>query len=97
MKEVFKRINDDPKLKTILRDNVKQHQSMISHRHIIPLYGVFEDSGRYYFLTELCESNLRTKMKEPLREDIAIKYIKNLLFGLEILHYNRIIHGCIKP
>lgn len=76
---------------------VNDHHLMGYHQNILSLYGSFEDSGRYYFITELCETNLRSVMAKPLSEGRAVQYIRDILQGLRELHSRNIIHKRLKP
>lgn len=76
---------------------IASHYMLPNHENIVPLYQVFEDSQRYYFILELGECNLRNLMGAVMSESLCKKYLKDILNGLGFLHQNGIIHRHLKP
>ena len=74
----------------------------LSHPNVVNLVAVFDDpkSDALYILTEFCAKGAIMEdlvETQPLPEATARKYFRDVLQGLEYLHYQQIVHRDIKP
>ncbi|XP_069683438.1 uncharacterized protein [Periplaneta americana] len=73
----------------------------LHHPNIVKLYEVLDDpvEDHLYLVFELLERGevLKVPTEKPLSEDQAWKYFRDVVMGIEYLHYQRIIHRDIKP
>ncbi|MFH4974286.1 hypothetical protein AB6A40_000995 [Gnathostoma spinigerum] len=73
----------------------------LNHPNVVKLIEVLDDpSDKYlYMVFELMEkgSVLEIPTENPLDEETARKYFRDVLCGLEYLHYQKIVHRDIKP
>ncbi|KAJ3092245.1 Calcium/calmodulin-dependent protein kinase kinase 1 [Quaeritorhiza haematococci] len=74
------------------------------HPNINALIEVLDDAkeDNLYMIFELCEYGpiMNIKLYEPVRpfaEELARTYFRDVVLGLEYLHYKRIIHRDLKP
>ncbi|VDK76412.1 unnamed protein product [Litomosoides sigmodontis] len=92
---------------SILRDPIQAVQREIAilkklnHPNIVKLVEVLNDPNDKYFymVFELLENGpvLEIPTKNPLDERIAWSYFRDIVKGLEYLHYQKIVHRDIKP
>ena len=75
----------------------------LNHKYIIQLVDDFADERDYHMVTSYCDGgNLedliytREYINKGLREDLAIKYLMQMMFALKELHKCKIIHRDIK-
>lgn len=75
----------------------------LNHKHIIQLVDDFPDERDYHMVTSFCDGgNLEDLIYMPkylgkgVREDVAIKYLMQMMFALKELHKCKIIHRDIK-
>ena len=75
----------------------------LNHKHIIQLIDDFSDEKDYHMITSYCDGgNLEDLIYEKmyinkgLPEDSAIKYLMQMMFGLQELYRCKIIHRDIK-
>ncbi|KXS19935.1 kinase-like protein [Gonapodya prolifera JEL478] len=89
-------------------ENVKREVAILkklsNHPNINQLVEVLDDArdDSLYMVFELCEYGavMKIQLGEPVRpftEELARKYFRDILLGLEFLHYKKIIHRDIKP
>ncbi|KAJ3337495.1 Calcium calmodulin-dependent protein kinase kinase 2 [Gonapodya sp. JEL0774] len=89
-------------------ENVKREVAILkklsNHPNINQLVEVLDDArdDNLYMVFELCEYGavMKIQLKEPVRpftEDLARRYFRDIILGLEFLHHKRIIHRDIKP
>ncbi|KAI8905722.1 kinase-like domain-containing protein [Powellomyces hirtus] len=98
--------NDSPDvdhLATIKRE-VAILKKLSKHPNINALVEVLDDGkeDNLYMIFELCEYGpvMKLQVREsvnPLSEDLARQYFRDVVLGLEYLHYKRIIHRDLKP
>lgn len=73
----------------------------LDHPNVVKLIEVLDDPMEdcLYMVFELLERGqvLEVPTEEPLDEDRARGYFRDVLLGLEYLHYQRIIHRDLKP
>lgn len=74
----------------------------LSHPNVVNLVAVFDDpkSDALYILTEFCAKGAIMEdlvESQALPEATARKYFRDVLHGLEYLHYQQIVHRDIKP
>ncbi|KAJ3180087.1 hypothetical protein HDU87_002312 [Geranomyces variabilis] len=79
-------------------------KKLSKHPNINALVEVLDDGkeDNLYMIFELCEYGpvMKLHMRDsvnPLSEDLARHYFRDVVLGLEYLHYKRIIHRDIKP
>jgi serine/threonine protein kinase len=89
---------------TALDDVVREIQIMktLNHKNIVKLHEVINDpnADRLYLVIEYCEKGciMNEEMEtEPLPINKAMKYMVDIVNGLEYLHNQKIIHRDIKP
>ncbi|XP_023714650.2 serine/threonine-protein kinase KIN82 isoform X3 [Cryptotermes secundus] len=73
----------------------------LHHPNIVKLFEVLDDpvEDHLYLAFELLERGevLQVPTDTPLTEEQAWKYFRDVVMGIEYLHYQRIIHRDIKP
>ncbi|KAL3271129.1 hypothetical protein HHI36_021626 [Cryptolaemus montrouzieri] len=73
----------------------------LDHPNVVKLIEVLDDPAEdcLYLVFELLERGqvLEVPTEEPLDEERARAYFRDVVLGLEYLHYQRIIHRDIKP
>ncbi|KAI8594050.1 hypothetical protein BDZ88DRAFT_402424 [Geranomyces variabilis] len=79
-------------------------KKLSKHPNINALVEVLDDGkeDNLYMIFELCEYGpvMKLHMRDnvnPLSEDLARHYFRDVVLGLEYLHYKRIIHRDLKP
>ncbi|XP_022140398.1 serine/threonine-protein kinase GRIK1 [Momordica charantia] len=75
---------------------------MLEHPNIVNLLEVIDDpeNDRFYMVLEYVEGKWACEGCDPPRgldEDIARKYLRDIVSGLMYLHAHNIVHGDIKP
>ncbi|GLV38399.1 uncharacterized protein CBL_13050 [Carabus blaptoides fortunei] len=73
----------------------------LDHPNVVKLVEVLDDpvEDHLYLVFELLERGqvLEVPTEQPLSEDEAWTYFRDVVLGIEYLHYQRIIHRDIKP
>lgn len=73
----------------------------LDHPNIVKLFEVLDDPAEdhLYLAFELLERGevLNVPTDKPLSESKAWEYFRDVVMGLEYLHFQRIVHGDIKP
>ncbi|XP_076817094.1 calcium/calmodulin-dependent protein kinase kinase 1-like isoform X1 [Clavelina lepadiformis] len=73
----------------------------LDHPNVVKLVEVLDDpdDDSLYMVFELMKEGevLDVPTTEPLKENVAQRYFRDVLLGLEYLHYQKIIHRDIKP
>nr|AQS60694.1 calcium/calmodulin-dependent protein kinase 2 isoform X2 [Sogatella furcifera] len=73
----------------------------LDHPNIVKLVEVLDDplEDHLYLVFELLERGevMHVPTKTPLSEETAWRYFRDVILGLEYLHFQRIIHRDIKP
>lgn len=73
----------------------------LNHRNVVRLVEVIDDpsSQKMYLVQEYVQHNLMDELTRTngLNEEIARKYMRDLLSGLHYLHFHKVIHRDIKP
>ncbi|KDN52809.1 hypothetical protein K437DRAFT_266261 [Tilletiaria anomala UBC 951] len=76
----------------------------LHHLHVVKLYEVLDDpTGESLYIVfeylpggRVIDIRLHEQV-EPLREDTAREYMRQIALGIEYLHHNEIVHRDIKP
>lgn len=76
----------------------------LDHPNLVKLYEVIHDpsNNKLLMTMEYVEGGYvlianSGNDKVPIPEDTAVKYFRDVVKGLEYLHFNRIVHGDLKP
>ncbi|XP_070572599.1 calcium/calmodulin-dependent protein kinase kinase 1-like isoform X2 [Ptychodera flava] len=73
----------------------------LDHPNMVQLIEVLDDPSEdnLYMVFELVPSGavMEVPTENPLSEDLARLYLRDIILGIEYLHYQRIIHRDIKP
>lgn len=73
----------------------------LNHPNVVKLVEVLNDPAEdnFYMVFELLEKGevMEIPTEEPLSEDQAWGYFRDVVLGIEYLHYQKIIHRDIKP
>lgn len=83
-----------------LQNEIDMYKKISSHKNIIKLLRVFEDSHRYFFLFEYASG---MDLKSQIENDVSfdekkiLDILKNMLSVLKYTHQLNIIHNDIKP
>eukprot|EP00842_Homolaphlyctis_polyrhiza_P001435 jgi/Hompol1/2292/HPOL_005927-RA len=95
--------SDHDMMDTIKRE-VAVLKKLSKHPNIVNLIEVLDDvkEDNLYMIFELCEYGpvMQVNIGQPERpftEELARKYFRDVVLGLEYLHFKRIIHRDIKP
>lgn len=86
-----------------LMSTVKEEMNVLKilhHPHIIEYYGVEVHRDKLYIFMEYCPQSLANVLEHDGRiEDMNLVklYTKQMLLGLEYLHFNNVVHRDIKP
>ena len=77
-----------------------QNTTQLSNEHIVNVIDVGEDVDRFYLVMEYIEGPTLSeyiKAHGPLKPEIAIQFMSQILMGIQHAHENRIVHRDIKP
>lgn len=71
----------------------------VNHKNIVKLHDVFQTNNNMYIVTELCDFDLYSYLKEKrkLTEEEAISFLKQIMKGIKYLNSHNIIHRDLKP
>nr|CCA22084.1 calcium/calmodulindependent protein kinase kinase pu [Albugo laibachii Nc14] len=88
----------------LLRDALRREIAImkkLQHRNVVRLVEVIDDpsSAKIYLVQEYVKHNLMDQIAimRGLTEQVARRYLRDLLLGLHYLHLHRVIHRDIKP
>ncbi|KAI8925266.1 kinase-like domain-containing protein [Entophlyctis helioformis] len=94
---------DDAFMEMIKRE-VAILKKLSKHHNIVSLVEVLDDAkeDNLYMIFNLCEFGAVMSIQvgqpaRPFSEELARKYFRDVVLGLEYLHYKRIIHRDLKP
>ncbi|KJH51886.1 kinase domain protein [Dictyocaulus viviparus] len=78
---------------------VQKHELLPKHINLVQFYKAWEENGRLYILTELCERSLLDYCNEfhTLPENEIWNIFMDLLMAVDHLHSNDLLHVDIKP
>ncbi|CAD6192845.1 unnamed protein product [Caenorhabditis auriculariae] len=93
--EVFRNTTDRAKK---LRE-VENHMRLPKHTNIVEFVKSWEEKGRLYIQTELCERSLLSycMQNHKISDKTIWKIFVDLLLAVDFLHSNDLIHDDIKP
>lgn len=90
----------EDQLQDVLRREVAIMKKL-NHRNVVKLVEVIDDpsSEKMYLVQEYVQHNLMDEVTRAngLNEEVARKYMRDLLSGLHYLHFHKVIHRDIKP
>ncbi|GLC68350.1 hypothetical protein PLESTF_000681800 [Pleodorina starrii] len=76
----------------------------VDHPHVVRLHEVIDPPGSSYLMLvmEYCEGGCVMETRQqtgltPLGEETAREYFRQACLGLDYLHYNKVVHGDLKP
>jgi len=90
---------DSPNREKILIREM-EYLSSLSSSHITQFYHHFHDEDDLYLVMEYCPGGSLLKkliLAEPINQDQAIKWVKQLCETLQLVHANKIVHHDLKP
>ncbi|KAH9105579.1 hypothetical protein AeMF1_018658, partial [Aphanomyces euteiches] len=92
--------NREDSLQDALRREVAIMKKL-NHRNVVRLIEVIDDpsSQKVYLVQEYVEKGNLAEVAggAPMPEDLARKYMRDLLCGLQYLHFHKVVHRDIKP
>ncbi|ETW09048.1 CAMKK/CAMKK-META protein kinase [Aphanomyces invadans] len=92
--------NREDSLQDALRREVAIMKKL-DHRNVVRLVEVIDDpsSQKVYLVQEYVEKGNLAEVAggAPLAEEVARKYLRDLLCGLQYLHFHKVVHRDIKP
>jgi serine/threonine-protein kinase len=69
----------------------------LRHPNIVYVHDYFELSGQFYLVLERCHHNLESMLGQPFTERFVIEVARQLLFAVQYLSDNGIIHNDLHP
>ncbi|XP_019876438.1 serine/threonine-protein kinase polo [Aethina tumida] len=81
-----------------MTQEIQIHQSL-NHKNVVGFYNFFEDSMNIYIVLELCRKRSMMelhKRRKAISEPETRFYMKQILSGVNYLHYQKIIHRDLK-
>jgi serine/threonine protein kinase len=83
--------------KTLLTSEIDILKAMRDVPHVLTLHEVYTTKNNTYIITELCDTDLGSKIKRGLNEREALGYMGQILEGYSHIHARSIIHRDLKP
>lgn len=81
---------------------IKEAQTIVTlnHHNIIHIYDVFEENNTVYYVMEYIEGlslSEVVKSQGALKEEVAVRYIRQITAALEYIHEQHVMHLDVKP
>lgn len=65
--------------------------------HVLTLHEVYTTKNNTYIITELCDTDLSSKIKKGLSETEAFTYMNQIIEGYAHIYEKTLIHRDLKP
>ena len=69
----------------------------LSHPNIVKVMDAFEENDTAYYVMDYIDGQSLAQMQKPIREDVVIHYLRQILSALEYVHNVDLLHLDIKP
>ena len=69
----------------------------LRHPNIVYVHDYFEHAGRFLLVLERCHHSLESMLERPFTERLVIEVARQLLFAVQYLSDNEIIHNDLHP
>jgi serine/threonine protein kinase len=80
-------------------ENEAKALSILEHPNIVKVYDFFREEDNYYLIMEYIDGSSLAEVlkKSPLKEKVALNYLKQILSTMAFAHSKKILHRDIKP
>lgn len=98
IKRSCKSSTTDPNFEGRVTNELQIHHKL-KHPNVLPMLGCFADDEYVYFVLEMCQGGDLFKCLRhngPLREELAVHVIQQLICGLEYIHNHNVVHRDLK-
>ena len=74
-----------------------EHLYRLRHPNIVYVHDYFEHSGHFLLVLERCHHTLESMLEQPFTERLVIEVARQLLFAVQYLSDNEIVHNDLHP
>lgn len=83
--------------RTLLASEIEILKGMKNVPHVLTLHEVYTTKNNTYIITELCETDLSSKIKKSLSETESFSYMNQIIEGYSYIYEKGLIHRDLKP
>ena len=83
--------------RTLLASEIEILKSMKNVPYVLTLHEVYTTKNNTYIITELCETDLSSKIKKNISENEAVTYMEQIIEGYSNIFEKSLIHRDLKP